>query len=287
MTIQNILLSNKPSDLFPKSGWRPIFNQAVILCHPDKNSSTEAGVAYEKLLKYKEILEEGIKFKDEHCTITFKDNMLTFVGEPTILKTSYDNYHLILKSVPSNLHFHRYLPEKMELNGGELKVYLREDSVLIHNLTLEQKHVKWVLNRILEFASLLNATADWVHVGLNPNSVLICPEGHGIQIVSFYHSKKVNTKLSSVIGMLPYKNWYPSEIFANPIATSEIDLLMAKRIAIYLLGDRSGFGTSLRGKIDIDLLNFLLNFEGDVRDTYLRYQDLLNKYPRVFHKLEL
>lgn len=288
MTIQTIISSTKLSDIFPnQSDWKRSFNEYVMLCHPDKNNSNEAKTAYQILMSYKDILENGIKFSDEISEITFKDNTLTFVGDRVKLKLSYDNYNSILNSPNVPDHFHRYLPERMELGDGQLKVYLRERAILLHDLTLEEKHVKWALNRLLEFSSISNLIANWCHIGLNPNSVMICPESHGIQIVSFYHSRPINSKLTSAIGIHPYKSWYPSDMFAHKTASFDIDLLMSKRTAMYLLGDRTGFGTTLRGKISDDFLSFLMSVENDIRDGYLQYQEFLNKSPREFHILNI
>lgn len=288
MTLRQLISSTKLSDIFPNQvDWKRTFNEYVMLCHPDKNSSDDAKIAYSILMTYKDILENGVKFNDEISEISFKDNVLTFNGPLDKLKSSYENYQSILNSSDVPDHFHKYLPERMELEDGQLKVHLRERAILLHDLTLEEKHVKWALNRLLEFSSMSNLIANWCHVGLNPNSVMICPENHGIQIISFYHSRPINSKLTSAIGIHPYKSWYPSDIFAHKTASFDIDLLMAKRIAIYLLGDKTGFGATLRGKISDDFLSFLMSFENDIRDGYLQYQEFLNKSPREFHILNL
>lgn len=289
MTIRKILESKKPSDIFDLSKWKDQFRAWTIYLHPDKNTEPLAADALAVLLKYKKILENGIEFSDEICPkIIFKDNTLTFYGPMDKLKISYNNFNSI-KGTVDNIAtpFERYIPEKMELGADHLVVYLQHDPHLIHNVTLEEKHTRWFLNRLLEFSSLLNDKSGYTHAGLNPNSVLICPKEHGIQIVSFYHLIPVNSKMKSGVGIHPYMSWYPAEIFSTKMSIPEIDLMMSKRLATYISGERSGFATSLRGSFSDDLVNYLLTYDNTLLEGYFSYQDLLNKSPRIFHELNL
>lgn len=289
MNIPTILAASKPSDIFDLSNWKTQFRDWAKHLHPDRNPDPQAKPALEILLKFRDILETGIVFSDEICPkITFKDNVLTFTGDPDKLKLSYDNFQRALNCCATIPTFQRYLPERMELSPDlTLKVYLRHQSNLIQDLVLEEKHVKWFLNRLLEFTSMLNIYGGFTHCGINPNSVLICPEEHGIQVISFYHQISVNDKMKSAIGNHPYKGWYPDEIWTTKKSCPEIDLFMCKNTAVTLLGDKTGFGHSLRGKISNDLLEFLLQHDDTIHTGYMNYQTFLDKSPRVFHKLTL
>lgn len=292
MTIRKILESKKPSDIFDLPNWKNQFRAWVSHLHPDKNGGVIdplANEALEKLLAYKEILEHGVKFSDEYCSeIVFKDNTITFCGQMDKLKISHDNFHLIKDKVdPVNTPFRRYLPEKMELEADHLKVTLQHDPYLIHDLTLEEKHGRWFLNRVLEFSTLLNQMAGYTHAGINPNSVMICPEEHGIQVVSFYHLVPVKTKMRSAIGLHPYKSWYPVDVFTTKQSVPEIDLLMSKNLATYVLGDRSGFANSLRGTVSQELVDYLLSYNDTLLGGYFEYQKILDRSPRIYHKLTL
>lgn len=288
MTIRKILESTKPSEIFNLINWKEDFRKWSLHLHPDHNKDPLAHEALQKLLEYKKILEEGITFSDEICDkITFKDGIVTFFGPEDKLKLSYENYLKIMNCCPGIPTFERYLPSKMELNGGELKVYLQHQSHLIHDLTLEEKHVRWFLNRMLEFTSILNIHGQWTHCGINPNSVMICPEEHGIQIISFYHSIPVYSLMKSAIGIHPYKSWYPAEIWITKESIPEIDLLMVKRTALTVLGDKSGFGYSMRGNISDDFHEYLLQHDEDIHKGYTDYQKLLDKSPREFHHLKI
>jgi len=269
--------------------WKNQFKSWVQHLHPDKNSDPLAHDALQVLLKYKDILKNGVEFSDEYCPrIVFKDSVLTFYGQMDKLELSKNNFELIKDRVdPNTTPFRRYLPEKMELEADCLKVYLQHDPHLIHDLTLEEKHGRWFLNRLLEFSTLLNERAGYTHAGLNPNSVFICPEEHGIQVISFYHLVPLGSKMRSAIGLHPYKSWYPVDVFTTKQSVPEIDLLMAKNTATYVLGERSGFANSLRGTVSQELVDFLLSYDNTLLEGYFEYQRILDRSPRIYHKLTL
>jgi hypothetical protein len=175
----------------------------------------------------------------------------------------------------------------MELETDHLRVYIQHDPHLIHDLKLEEKHGRWFLNRLLEFSTLLNERAGYTHAGLNPNSVMICPEEHGIQVVSFYHLVTSKGKMRSAIGLHPYKSWYPVDVFTTKKSIPEIDLLMSKNLATYILGERSGFANSLRGVLSQELVDYLLSYDNSLLEGYFDYQKLLDRSPRIYHKLTL
>lgn len=287
MNIRKIIQSSKPEDIFDLSNWKDQYQSWIKAVHPDKNPDPKAREAFEKLIQYKEVLENGFPFEDELCKITLKDRILTFSGPKDKLELSRQNYETILNSVKGIDTFPRYLPEKMYFDGDYLKVVLSRRSVLIQDLTLEEKHCRWVLNRLLEFSSLINVHGGWTHCGINPNSVLITPEDHGIQVVSFYHSVQVYDPMRSAIGLLPFRNWYPPEIFTNKRSNSTVDSEMSKRLCCYLLGDKSGTGANLRGSTTNYIHDFLMEQGSVVQNDYIKYQELLNQEPRTFHILNL
>lgn len=287
MNIRKILDSTKPEDIFDLSIWKDQFQIWIKAVHPDHNSGLGAREAFEKLMEYKGILENGVPFKDELCNITMKGRILTFTGPINELRISKENFESILSKPVLPEHFLLYLPEKMEFDDDKLLVYLREDSHFISELTLEEKHVKWAFNRMLEFSAMLNLKAGFTHCGINPNSVMICPKTHGIQVVSFYHLVSTNSPLKSVIGLHPFKGWYPDEIWMTKHATSLIDQLLCKRTGIWLLGDKSGVGTKLRGSTDVGLLDNLLTQHSTIQAAYIKYKEYIDLQPRIFHELKL
>lgn len=287
MNIRRILDSTKPLDIFDFPIWKDQYQSWIKAVHPDKNPDPKAREAFERLIAYKEILENGFQFEDELCKIRQQGRVLTFEGPFDKLELSLKNYQRILSIPDLPKHFPLYFPEKMEMSGDKLKVYLREDSHFLSELTLEEKHVKWCFNRMLEFSTMLNLNAGFTHCGINPMSVLVCPKTHGIQVVSFYHTVQIHDKLKSVIGLHPYKSWYPTEIFTTKVSNPLIDQLLSKRTAIYLLGDKSGVGTKLRGSIEDGLLDNLITQQSTIQESYIKYKQYIESQPKIFHELKL
>lgn len=128
----------------------------------------------------------------------------------------------------------------------------------------------------------------YVHLGLNPESVYIVPETHGIHVVSFYHVTPIGETVKTVSGLNNYLYWYPMELMVNKIAQPAIDVELAKKIAIYLLGDKSGVGTVLRMKhLDV-YINFLQKRHTTAKEAFEEYRELLKtNFPKKFHVLKI
>ena len=158
--------------------------------------------------------------------------------------------------------------------------------VPLAGLTLPVEHVAWVLSRLLEFVAWLHQEG-FCHAGLNPESLALAPETHGLVAVSFYHLTSLNGPLTTISGK--YRHWYPDVIFAEKRAVPGIDLALAQRTAVCLLGDPSGNGTRLRGTVDDRLLTFLLRPHHNAYAAYDEYRKLLQQlFPKKqFHPLNL
>ena len=285
--IDKILNSDK--NILPVNDYKDQYRQWSLLIHPDHCDDIRASSAFEKLTKYRDELEIGYKFSDELCDIVMKGNVLTFTGPKDDLQRSHDNFVEISTVMKDHPTFKYYVPKLMKFVGDDLIVDLwdkvddKDHRGIRLDFTIEENHVRWILNRSLEFSSLLNLIGGWSHLGINSNSMLICPETHGIQIVSFYHSVKIGHPLRSLNGMI--KSRYPIHIFDTKISDDRIDIELCKRFACELLGDPFGLGTKLKGSINPEFNTFLLS-SNSIREGYLKYQDFLNKSPRTFHKLD-
>ena len=195
------------------------------------------------------------------------------------------NYQLLKEHDSlSDLNFHRYLPVDMYFNTEVLKATTMQRTMPLTHLNLPQHHVLWILSRMLEVTAWF-AQIGYVHGGINPESIWLAPEAHGINLGSFYHLTAVNSRLKTISAK--YKNWYPTEIFKTKKATTTIDLELCKRTATYLLGDKSGVGISLKKTHHPALVDFLLNTHDDAYKCYDAYRKLLKKnFKRKFHRLD-
>jgi hypothetical protein len=290
--IDKVLKSHKPSDIFNTSNdWKKEYLQYCKLIHPDTCGQSKASDAMAVINHYKDVIENGIPYVDEAGPFRVFEKRVEWV-------ITDDNRKLITKSIENykklmSLHdkaaenFHRYLPESIVLEKDKLIVNLKDRSIPFTIQKLPQIHVNWIFSRMFEFVLWLRQS-NYVHLGMNPTTVFVVPETHGIIIVSFYHMTPLGKKASTISAK--YKMWYPTALFTKKIATPDIDLELCKKIALYLLGDRSAAGTKLKmdKTLNQEIINFLLTKHENIKDEYGQYRELLKKnFEKKFYPLEM
>ena len=289
--IEKISKASKPSDIFPDTEWKKTYISYSNLIHPDRNDNPLAAKAMTKMNEFKEIVENGIEYIDESGPFRVFDKRVEYKvtnENKNLLKKSYSNYLTLMKSKDAAAqNFQKYLPERMELNDDKLIVHLKDRAVPLTNKCLPQIHVNWIFSRLFEIGLWFHQI-NYSHLGLNPTTVFVVPETHGIIIISFYHMTFLGKKVETISAK--YKAWYPTNLFSKKIATPDIDLELSKKIALYLLGDRSAAGTKLKmdKTINKNLLNFLLIKHENIYDNFTSYRDLLKKnFETKFYSLDL
>ncbi len=288
--IDKVLKSNKPSDIFV-GDWKPTYKSYSRLIHPDACSQPKASDAMAKMNYYKDLLENGIQYRDETGNFRVYDKKIVYQitnENRALLTTSYNNYKILMsKTDKASVGFHRYLPETMKMENDRLIIYLKDRAVLLTGQKLPQIHVNWLFSRMFEI-SLWFRNIGYSHMGLNPTTVLVVPETHGIIITSFYHMSQLDKKANTISAR--YKTWYPTKLFTEKIATPDIDLELCKKIALYLLGDKSAAGTKLKRDKDVnqEVLIFLLTKHQNEIDDYTKYREILAKnFEKKFYPLNL
>jgi hypothetical protein len=288
--INKVLKSNKPSDIFV-GDWKPTYKSYSRLIHPDACSQPKASDAMAKMNYYKDLLENGIQYRDETGNFRVYDKKIVYQitnENRALLTTSYNNYMILMsKTDKASVGFHRYLPETMKMENDRLIIYLKDRAVLLTGQKLPQIHVNWLFSRMFEI-SLWFRNIGYSHMGLNPTTVLVVPETHGIIITSFYHMTQLDKKANTISAR--YKTWYPTKLFTEKIATPDIDLELCKKIALYLLGDKSAAGTKLKRDKDVnqEVLIFLLTKHQNEIDDYTKYREILAKnFEKKFYPLNL
>lgn len=273
--IQKIMAAQSLLALFPNGNVKKLYREAVKQLHPDLCSEPEAKEALIHLNELRLKHEKGIVIMDDAGSIWTQRKEAIFRGELSLLQTSYQNYqHLKHLKSEAAQHFHLYLPEQMDITDV-LQVEFPFRAIPLHSLELPQDHVNWVLSRLLELVAWL-AQEGWVHGGINPRSIFILPETHGIVVSSFYHMKKVGDRLTSVSAA--YQNWYPKQVFRDKRASLLIDLECCKRTAAYLLGDKSGLGVKLKKTHLGAYIDFLLDRHENAYTCYDEYRKLLQRH---------
>jgi len=210
-----------------------------------------------------------------------------------LLNKSLANYKILMSLMDeSSMHFKKYLPVSGKLiseNEDEAVVEftLSNRAVPLSSLgVVEQKHANWILSRMFEFTSWINQIG-YSHAGINPESIYIMPENHGMCCVSFYHMTKLDTPLKTISSQ--YKSFYPPQVFSNKKAESNIDIELSKRTGLYILGDKSGSGVMLRKTHENHIIDFLQKQNDDAAKNYTDYRELLSKYfdMKQFHVLSV
>lgn len=282
--ISRIQNANKLADVLDVNNISSEYKNLMKKIHPDVCQHSGAGEATSKLFQLKEDFQKGISYMDDAGEFKTNGYFLHFTGDADLMKQSYDNY-TILKNIHDDAahNFHKYMPESMRLNGKNLEITFDKRAVPISGLTLPQEHVNWVLSRMLEYSAWLSQIG-YVHGGINPESIFIVPETHGIQVCSFYHMTKIGGNVSTISGK--YQSWYPSNLFSSKKSSSTVDLELSKKTAIYLLGDQSGSGIKLRKTHNESFMDFVISQDHDAHEAFSNYRNILKgNFEKKFYPL--
>ena len=265
--------------------WKATYRDMVRWLHPDRCTVDGSVNALIHLYQLRETFEKGQQKQDDAGKFRAKDKEAVYQGNLDLLKLSYNNFvNLKTRNDDAARHFHRYLPTSMALTD-KLSVRFQHRSIPLSGLELPQQHVLWILSRLLECCAWF-AQIDYVHGGINPESIYVVPKTHGIVFGSFYHFTKVGGRLKTISAK--YKNWYPDAVFDTKRASTVIDLELCKRTAAYLLGDTSGTGVKLLKTHHQAFINFLLDTHTNAFECYDAYRKMLKQnFKRKFHELKL
>jgi hypothetical protein len=288
--IDILLKATKPSDVFV-GDWKKLYLQYSKLIHPDACSLPKAGEAMAKMNYYKDVLENGLPYVDEAGAFRVFEKRIVYAvtdDNRKLITKSVNNYKLLMaKHDKSAENFKRYMPESMVLENDKLTINLKDRSVPLTGQKLPQNHVNWVFSRMFEYILWLGQIGQ-VHLGMNPTTVFVVPETHGIIVISYYHMIATGKKADTISAK--YKMWYPTNLFMQKIATQDVDLELCKKIALYLLGDKSAAGTKLRMDKDVnqEVLNFFLTKHENKKEDYGEYREILSKnFEKKFYVLNL
>ncbi len=273
--IDRIMQAQTLLALFKTLDYKSVYREAVKLLHPDLCQIPAAGEALIRLNQLRLQYEKGRVITDDAGSIWSKDREAIFRGDSYLLEKSYRNLEQ-LKHIRGEaaLHFQHYLPTTV-IVSNTIEAQFSHRALPLYGLQLPQAHVNWVLSRLLEVVAWM-AEEGYVHGGINPKSVFIVPETHGIILSSFYHMKREGERLRTISAT--YKNWYPASVFTQKRASPTIDLECCKRTAAYLLGDRSGLGIKLQRTHLPPFINFLLDHHTDPYTCYQDYRKLLRQH---------
>jgi len=286
--ILKVLKAERIDQILDLSNFKTEFRGLLKTFHPDVCSHARAKEVTDWILRLKDRHENGVTIKDEAGTYTTKGMETVYSGDSSFLKTSHANYITLMSWKGRGAdNFRKYIPKSIGGIDNKLQASYHQRAVPLTGLTLEQKHVNWIFSRMLEYAAYMQ-NIGYSHCGINPESVFVIPENHGIQVSSFYMMTKIGDKPSGISGM--YQSWYPPELFRDKKATPAIDVELCKKTAISLLGDKSGVGIKLRKDKNVHqgILDFLISRHDDAVQCFAEYRTVLGKhFKKEFHVLDL
>lgn len=272
--INQILSAGRAENIFSISSFKNEYARLIKLLHPDVCHLPRAGEAVARLNQFRDEMYRYWHGEDDAGTfVRSEENEVTFQGDPHLLLRSYKNYRQLMSLNDDTAnHFKKYLPQHMNYLEGELIITSEYPMLPLTHLVLPHQHTDWILSRIFEFISWLHQIG-YCHLGINPESIFIVPQTHGIICTSFYHLTSLNNKPESLSGR--YLSWYPSVVFDQKKAIQYIDLSLAQHTALYLLGDKSGNGIVLKKNMNPQLIDFLITPHYDSYQTYQEFRQLL------------
>ncbi len=274
--IEKVLNAKLLSELIDTTNFKKEFRSLAKKIYPDLCKHPKAKEATQYLTKLRDTFKKGIEYEDDAGTFAWKSTQIIHKGDPELLKKSYENYKKLMSlSDSASRKFQRYLPKSMKFESNQLIIELEKRSVPISGNTLDINHANWILSRMLEFNAWLHQIG-YTHCGLSPESVLIVPETHGIVVCSFYHMTKIGQRLRTISAK--YQRWYSPSIFDKKIAIPLIDNELAKKNAIYLIGDTSGVGIKLKKDTNSETITFLTTQDySSPYESYKKWRNILEK----------
>lgn len=285
--ITKIQQANKIEDIVTGLDFDKEFKNVLKQIHPDVCNLPGTADAVAKMNDWRDVRENGKEYKDDAGVFRASGYWAKFESTNENRKWSLENYRIFQgMNDKRDKNFQQYLPKEAKLAAdGSYQMIFDKRSIPLSELILPQEHVNWVLNRLLEYCAYLSEIG-MCHAGLNPESVFITPENHGIQIVSFYHLARLGNPVKTISGK--YKHWYPHELFTAKSAAPEVDLKLCTSIAAYLLGDRSGSGVKLKKTHNEDFINFIIAQHTNAYQTLMEYRELLSRnFKKEFHSLTI
>lgn len=277
------------NDVFPDlRDYKNVYKEYAALIHPDVCSLIGAADAMGILNKYKNDLSVGTRYTSDGISYRYAGSSVTVTAEPYLLDVMQKNFQMLMAlKGEKNINFQRYLPTVMTRDDESIVFGCGRRVIPLHALPqpVEQIHTNWLLSRMLEFAAWTNQI-KYVNAGFNPDTVFVAPSDHGIVVLSLLHIVPVHSKVGTISGK--FSGFYPAHLFKDKQASTDIDISLAKRTALWLLGDKSGVGNMLRKTHDQDIINFMQKTSYSPYDSYTEWREMLKaKFERKFHPLNV
>lgn len=162
---------------------------------------------------------------------------------------------------------------------------------------IDPKDMAWIWRRLLVALSFAH-TNHVIHGAVLPTHILIHPEQHGVVLIDWSYAvlypETSGERISAISSM--YREWYPVEVFAKQQPTPALDIAMAGKCMIDLLGGDPHKRT-MPAIVPWQVQNFLractiASPNQRAQDAYQLLEDFDNLIgrlygPRKFHKFTM
>jgi len=299
--VEEILKAAHLMQICSPHNWEQEFKKLVMKYHPDKWNDPRATDVISKLTGLKQDFIKGWNLTDDNGVYISNGYVHSWIGDEKVRKLCTTKRKEFFKKLSfvyekdALNHFLKYLcPEPATENNTQTKIItdkrfipLSKVHTLLQSDPNRYRHVNWIFSRMVEFCAM-TSSIEINHMGINPDSVFIDPKDHSIKVMTFYHSTPFGKKIETISGR--WSTFYPADVFAKKISFPGIDITLAKKTAIYLLGDNSGSGVMLRRNKDINphVLEYLMTPETDGRDAMPNWRKVLkNNFKSEFLTLNI
>jgi hypothetical protein len=110
-----------------------------------------------------------------------------------------------------------------------------EEVMTAHPSGLDIRDFAWIFKRILAGIGYAHSVG-FVHAALLPPHVLVHPTERGAKIIDWCYSSRLKDKQSIKVIVKRFRDYYPPEVFAKRLPTPALDIYMAAKLGVLLLG---------------------------------------------------
>jgi hypothetical protein len=207
------------------------------------------------------------------CFVVKKDNKDLFGRGLETIKHGFkyakkEMEEEISKYLPSPLdNFETVDGEQVLVISKTPDVFLLQDVLDYHKGAIDPKHVAWMIS------SMYNLCCYFRYAGLSHNAfsttnLFVSPQFHSIlPLGGWWYSQRFGKKLVALPRLSA--DIAPSDMLADKVATSKLDLRLIRHLGLELLGDSTGSLLMHDGKTPEPLVKFLRGItSGDAVEDY-------------------
>lgn len=318
LTAEEILIIKSPYELFGTTNHKETARKLRQIWHPDKNSDPMASEVlihinamcdradsgdWGNMLTVFDLSSDTKQYHFKYKKKTEVDVGTMYIGKKTVLfdipsenedlfqagVASIQNVRYPTKMIEQN--FNRFVPRDLHQyrteTGLAVTMYKNNDQICLADLLeanygFKPGHLSWIVTGLYNFALFMEQAQHKMFGGLSLDGVFINPQFRTVHILGgWWFSQKLDKT------MLGLPNWLishiPASILTAKKASSVIDQIAIRCLALRLLGDATMVGSSLlHDKQNKTIIQFLRSSPRDslIKD-YGEWMKIEKDLPRL------